>query len=58
MADTGTAGIRKEGLIVVIAMDGSEYSDYALKCKFNLLYLFIDTEYIGSQSICLSFINA
>jgi hypothetical protein len=26
--------VSKDGITVIIAMDGSEFADYALKCKF------------------------
>jgi hypothetical protein len=36
MAESGEDKKDKNGETVIIAMDGSEYSDYALQCKYTL----------------------
>jgi hypothetical protein len=33
--------VSKDGITVIIAMDGSEFADYALKCKFLFWFTFL-----------------
>jgi hypothetical protein len=32
---------KKDGITVIIAMDGSEFADYALKCKYFVFTFFV-----------------